>query len=108
MIRNPENPESTVIKRMVGEEGDLIPARRLKGTYMSWWKPECKSLLERVAALPESSLAHYQPREECNCVAGCTRFAVAVPDGHMWVEGDNAPLSRDSRNYGPVSVLGFS
>ncbi|EKM83720.1 hypothetical protein AGABI1DRAFT_110350 [Agaricus bisporus var. burnettii JB137-S8] len=29
---------------------------------------------------------------------------VVVPRGHMWISGDNAPLSRDSRVYGPVSM----
>jgi len=27
---------------------------------------------------------------------------VVVPDGHVWIEGDNSLLSRDSRMYGPV------
>jgi inner membrane protease subunit 1 len=29
---------------------------------------------------------------------------VEVPKGHIWVMGDNAPYSRDSRHYGPVSM----
>lgn len=27
---------------------------------------------------------------------------VVVPKGHIWIEGDNKPSSRDSRMYGPV------
>ncbi|KAI0067699.1 LexA/Signal peptidase [Artomyces pyxidatus] len=27
-----------------------------------------------------------------------------VPRGHLWVIGDNAAASRDSREYGPVSI----
>lgn len=26
-----------------------------------------------------------------------------IPQGHCWIEGDNAALSLDSRSYGPVS-----
>ncbi|KAG6845967.1 hypothetical protein H0H87_011015 [Tephrocybe sp. NHM501043] len=29
---------------------------------------------------------------------------VVVPKGHVWVIGDNATLSRDSRVYGPVPI----
>lgn len=29
---------------------------------------------------------------------------VVVPKGHVWVIGDNASISRDSRDYGPVPV----
>ncbi|KAJ7275323.1 peptidase S24/S26A/S26B/S26C [Mycena haematopus] len=29
---------------------------------------------------------------------------VEVPKGHVWVMGDNAPISRDSRDYGPISM----
>jgi mitochondrial inner membrane protease subunit 1 len=29
---------------------------------------------------------------------------VLVPPGHVWVQGDNAGNSRDSRNYGPVPI----
>ena len=29
---------------------------------------------------------------------------LVVPDGHIWVEGDNSINSRDSRDYGPVSA----
>ncbi len=29
---------------------------------------------------------------------------VVVPKGHLWMSGDNAEMSRDSREYGPVSM----
>jgi inner membrane protease subunit 1 len=29
---------------------------------------------------------------------------VVVPRGHIWLMGDNADLSRDSRDYGPVPL----
>jgi inner membrane protease subunit 1 len=29
---------------------------------------------------------------------------VVVPKGHIWVAGDNAAWSKDSRDYGPVSM----
>ena len=35
--------------------------------------------------------------------AGSTEHVV-VPKGHVWVAGDNTKWSRDSREYGPVSI----
>ncbi|EDR15066.1 uncharacterized protein LACBIDRAFT_242895 [Laccaria bicolor S238N-H82] len=29
---------------------------------------------------------------------------VVIPKGHIWISGDNAAFSRDSRDYGPVSM----
>lgn len=29
---------------------------------------------------------------------------VIVPKGHVWISGDNAAWSRDSRHYGPISI----
>jgi len=29
---------------------------------------------------------------------------VMIPKGHVWISGDNAAFSRDSRDYGPVSM----
>ncbi|KAF9499843.1 LexA/Signal peptidase [Pleurotus eryngii] len=29
---------------------------------------------------------------------------VVIPKGHLWISGDNAAMSRDSRDYGPVSM----
>lgn len=29
---------------------------------------------------------------------------VTVPEGHVWIAGDNAAASRDSRDYGPVPI----
>ncbi|KKK16972.1 hypothetical protein ARAM_006903 [Aspergillus rambellii] len=31
-------------------------------------------------------------------------FSVDVPEGHVYLAGDNLPWSRDSRNYGPIPM----
>lgn len=31
-------------------------------------------------------------------------FFVQVPEGHVYLAGDNLPWSRDSRNFGPVPL----
>lgn len=32
------------------------------------------------------------------------RSRMQVPPGHMWLQGDNLNVSRDSRDYGPVPL----
>ena len=35
---------------------------------------------------------------------GMVNEYVKVPEGHVWIAGDNAAASRDSRDYGPVPI----
>lgn len=35
---------------------------------------------------------------------GGSNIRLRVPDGYMWLEGDNQHNSTDSRNYGPVPL----
>lgn len=36
--------------------------------------------------------------------AGRSPTMVQVPEGHVWVQGDNVDWSRDSRDYGPLPM----
>lgn len=37
-------------------------------------------------------------------VAGDTAYGMRVPENHVWLEGDNAEQSFDSRKHGPVPL----
>jgi mitochondrial inner membrane protease subunit 1 len=71
--------------------GDLI-------TLKSPYDPQ-RIVCKRVIGLPGDVI----------CVDPTGQFAlstehVVVPKGHLWISGDNAAYSRDSRSYGPVSM----
>ncbi|KAK4181804.1 mitochondrial carrier domain-containing protein [Triangularia setosa] len=74
-FRSPTDPDKVVVKRVVGIEGDRIIPKPV-GT---WGKDgPVRKMLYPVG--------------------------MVVPEGHVWVEGDNADKSRDSNYYGPVSA----
>ena len=78
------NPQS--LKR-----GDLV-------TYESPIQPG-RVVCKRVLGLP-GDIVCVDPTGE---KAPSTEHVV-VPIGHIWTMGDNASLSRDSRDYGPVPM----
>lgn len=78
MFATPHDPERLAVKRVVALAGDVVtpvPRSRREGSAY----------------------------DEFDADSGeATR--VTVPWGHVWVEGDNERMTRDSNDYGPVSV----
>ncbi|BAM78891.1 similar to mitochondrial inner membrane protease IMP1 [Cyanidioschyzon merolae strain 10D] len=76
---SPLNPNMSVCKRVTGLEGDKLVVGQATAEAVFQIHPE---IVER------------------------TEYGsfVRVPSGHVWLEGDNAINSTDSRQYGPVSV----
>ncbi|OAD75232.1 hypothetical protein PHYBLDRAFT_110625 [Phycomyces blakesleeanus NRRL 1555(-)] len=86
--------------------GDIILADHISG-YFS--EPEIgdvvvcisphapgRAVLKRVVGTPRDSV--------CFDVTEKERKYVNVPDGHLWLSGDNMSNSNDSRTYGPVPM----
>jgi inner membrane protease subunit 1 len=72
---SPLSATQLVCKRIIGLPGDTVLA----------------DPTELVPASYQSGRAH-------------ENMHVLVPSGHVWVQGDNAGHSRDSRDYGPVPI----
>lgn len=79
----PFDPEGFAVKRVVALEGDTVVLDRRR-------RP--KENLSPSASAPSAARAwdSWQGR-------------VTVPQGHVWVEGDNWRKSLDSNDYGPIS-----
>ncbi|KAH7084567.1 peptidase S24/S26A/S26B/S26C [Paraphoma chrysanthemicola] len=87
-------PEEAGVKRVVALEGDTVYPQR--GYALD---PDVLAT-RRLAGLPDGLPDHdddsiLADREEGG--------KIVVPYGHVWVEGDNARNSLDSREMGPIS-----
>lgn len=79
----------------------LNPTKFSRGELITLCSPiePSKSICKRIIGLPGDVV----------CVDPLGQLApstehVVVPKGHVWISGDNASASRDSRHYGPVSM----
>ncbi|OJJ51022.1 hypothetical protein ASPZODRAFT_148393 [Penicilliopsis zonata CBS 506.65] len=55
---------------------------------------------KRVLGLPGDFVC----RDESLSMEGGSRSMIQIPEGHIFVGGDNMPWSRDSRTYGPLPM----
>jgi len=78
----PDEPEKSLIKRIVGLPDEIIEIRQ--GEVLINYKPLKEGENLRVAAAGED----FKP--------------LLIPRGHYFLLGDNRPVSRDSRLFGPV------
>lgn len=67
-------------------------------TYISPLDPS-RIVCKRVIGLPGDIVCV----DPTGTMAPSTEHVV-IPKGHLWMSGDNAEMSRDSRHYGPVSM----
>ncbi|KAI4732055.1 LexA/Signal peptidase [Aureobasidium sp. EXF-10728] len=85
MFNLPHKPEGLGIKRVVALEGDWVTLD---------WK-------RRTDATDREGMVWEAVGEAKEFGVGRRRWR--VPLGHVWVEGDNVGMSKDSNDYGPIS-----
>lgn len=76
-------PEGVVVKRIAFLEGDEVPQYNWKG---EWITPRSKEM-KRTFDLKNLPRRNYR-----------------IPNGCIYIVGDNRPRSIDSRDYGPVAI----
>ena len=79
----------------------LFPNQLARGDLITLKSPiePSRIICKRVIGLPGDTICvdptgeHADPSQR-----------IVIPDGHVWIAGDNAAHSRDSRLYGPVPI----
>merc|ERR1712086_395523 len=54
-------------------------------------------VVKRVLYTEGQTAEFYSYKEQCT-------LKVEVPEGHVWIEGDNKKNSKDSRDFGPIGL----
>jgi signal peptidase I len=92
VLEHPDR-EGTVCKRVLGLPGDIILRPKHDTFYLSSNHRDVLEVFEEDTDGGGEGNAAYLSNSSLE----------VVPDGHIWVEGDNSVNSADSRHYGPVS-----
>lgn len=100
------------IEELVFEENirhEYFPQTLQRGCLVSFLSPLDPNMIvcKRILGLPgdvilvDPTVLPAPPPEGMATPVG---RHVVVPPGHIWVQGDNAAASRDSRLYGPIPI----
>lgn len=89
---SPLNPDETLVKRVIAVGGQAVDL--IDGVVYVDGEPLDEPY---VSSSPTVSLSELEGSADIS-------YPYVVPEGSIWVMGDNRTNSRDSRYFGPVSV----
>lgn len=90
-LLSPQDPTKTVCKRVIGLPGDTVCVH-----------PDKAIMSRRASSEKESGRDGGGVTEKQEMPWELQH--VLVPEGHIWISGDNMSNSRDSRAHGPIPI----
>lgn len=94
-------PTMSATGEVVLENRLITPSKLKRGDLVTYISPldPTRMVCKRLIGLPGDVICV----DPTGMVSPSTEHVV-IPKGHLWLAGDNAEMSRDSREYGPVSM----
>lgn len=106
--QNPIDPKTMICKRIKGIPGDKVHIK----SQLNLFSDTQSAITPRQQEDSVIRFGTFNPNDvddeetdNQNYSAGMLRSkTIIVPNGHLWLEGDNSENSMDSRHYGPVPM----
>lgn len=103
VLQHPDR-DGTVCKRVLGLPGDIIVRPKSSNSSShQYYIGRGDRKHREVMDIFQSEQNGFTRKDYYRSVSSLTNSSLSiVPNGHIWIEGDNSINSSDSRNYGPV------
>ncbi|KAI8918957.1 peptidase S24/S26A/S26B/S26C [Entophlyctis helioformis] len=108
---HPRDPDLVIVKRVRALAGDMVPLHKAAAASSQVTQHAAERVLPPVSVLGAAGRNHDALLAQIDAVGGHKAISneddaewKTVPQGHVWIEGDEPHRGIDSRVFGPVPI----